>query len=157
MNVVNSVTPPVDETTIDLGLQLAAIAGLSVVMVVIHTLGLIGISRLLGLKEERLLEHEFDSRAVGLIASFGLLLILLHMVEILVFGLFYLTVSPLNLEEALFYSASAYATLGRTADYFPPDWRLIGAFEALIGFILIGWSTAFMVTTMRKLAESAEK
>ena len=157
MNVVNSVTPAVDETTIDLGLQLTAIAGLSVVMVVVHTLGLIGISRLLGLKEQRLLEHDFDSRAVALIAGFGLLLILLHMAEIVVFALFYLTVSSLNFEEALFYSASAYATLGRTAEYFPPDWRLVGAIEALIGFILIGWSTAFMVTTMRKLAESAEK
>lgn len=157
MNVVNSVAPNVDETTIDLGFQLAAIGGLSLVMVVMHTLGLVGISRLLGLKEERLLEHEFDYGAVGLIGSFGLLLILLHMAEIVVFALFYLLVSALNFEEALYYSASAYATLGRTADYFPPDWRLVGAIEALIGFILIGWSTAFMVTTMRKLAESAEK
>jgi hypothetical protein len=64
-------------------------------------------------------------------------------------------VSHLDLEKALYYSASAYATLGRTADYFPVTWRLIGAIEALIGFILIGWSTAFMVTTMRKLSESA--
>ena len=157
MNIVNSVAPAVDETTVDLGLQLTAIAGLSLLMVVIHTLGLVGISRILGLQEKRLLEHEFDSRAVGLIASFGLLLILLHMAEIVVFALFYLKVSALNFEEALYYSASAYATLGRTADYFPPDWRLVGAIEALIGFILIGWSTAFMVTTMRKLSESAEK
>ena len=157
MNVVNSVAPPVDETTLDLTLQLSAIAGLSLVMVVMHTLGLVGISALLGLKEKRLLNHEFDHRAVALIAAFGLLLILLHMAEILVFALFYLLVSPLNFEEALFYSASAYATLGRTADYFPPDWRLVGASEALIGFILIGWSTAFMVTTMRKLAETADK
>lgn len=157
MNIVNSVAPAVGDTTIDLGIQLAAIAGLSLVMVVMHTLGLIGISRLLGLQEKRLLEHAFDHRAVGLIGSFGLLLILLHMAEILVFALFYLAVSGLNFEEALYYSASAYATLGRTADYFPSDWRLMGAFEALIGFILIGWSTAFMVTTMRKLAESADK
>ena len=156
MNVVNAVAPKVDETTVDLGLQLVVIAGMSLVMVVIHTLGLIGISRLLGLKEKRLLQHDFDYRAVGLIGSFGLLLILLHMVEILVFALFYLTVSELNFEEALYFSASAYATLGRTADYFPSDWRLVGAIEALIGFILIGWSTAFMVTTMRKLADSSD-
>jgi hypothetical protein len=156
VNVVNAVAPNVDETTVDLGLQLAAIGGLSLVMVIVHTLGLVGISRLLGLQEKRLLEHDFDSRAVGLIGSFGLLLILLHMSEILIFALFYLAVSPLDFEEALYYSASAYATLGRTADYFPSDWRLLGAIEALIGFILIGWSTAFMVTTMRKLSESAE-
>ena len=157
MNIVNSVAPQVDQTTVDLGLQLAVIASMSLVMVVIHTLGLIGISRLLGLREKRLLEHAFDHRAVGLIGSFGLLLIMLHLAEIFVFALLYLEVSTLDFEEALYYSASAYATLGRTADYFPSDWRLVGAFEALIGFILIGWSTAFMVTTMRKLAENAEK
>ena len=72
------------------------------------------------------------------------------------FHVFFLLVSAMNLPEALFYSASAYATLGWTADYFPTSWRLIGAVEALIGFILIGWSTAFMVTTMRKLSESAK-
>lgn len=156
MNVVNAVAPEVDETTVDLGLQLAAIAGLSLVIVIMHTLGLIGISRLLGLREKRLLEHDFDFRAVGLIGSFGLLLILLHMVEILVFTIFYMGVSDLHLEEALYYSASAYATLGRTADYFPSEWRLIGAFEGLIGFILIGWSTAFMVSTMQNLTDSKD-
>ena len=45
----------------------------------------------------------------------------------------------------------AYATLGRTADYFPPDWRLIGALEALIGFLLIGWSKAFIVSKANRL------
>ena len=102
MNSVNAVTPDIDESTVELGMQLAVIAGMSLVMVVIHTLGLIGISRLLGLKEKRLLEHDFDYRAVGLIAGFGLLLILLHLMEILVFALFYLTVSGLNFEEALY-------------------------------------------------------
>ncbi len=104
-----------------------------------------------------MLKHDFDISAIALLASFGLLVLFLHMLEILVFALFYMYVSHLDLERALFYSASAYATLGRTADYFPTTWRLIGAVEALIGFILIGWSTAFMVTTMRKLAESANK
>lgn len=56
-----------------------------------------------------------------------------------------------SLEEALYYSASAYATLGQTAEYFPDEWRLIGAVEALIGFVLISWSTAFMATTLNRL------
>jgi hypothetical protein len=58
-----------------------------------------------------------------------------------------------TLEEALFYSASAYATLGWTADYFPPEWRLIGAIEALVGFLMLGWSTAFVVATMNRLRD----
>ena len=34
---------------------------------------------------------------------------------------------------------------------FPPQWRLVGAVEALAGFLLIGWSTAVFVTDMNKL------
>ena len=56
-----------------------------------------------------------------------------------------------TVEEALYYSASAYATLGRGAEFFPADWRLIGALEALIGFLLIGWSTAFIVSKVNRL------
>jgi hypothetical protein len=82
----------------------------------------------------------------------GFTLLLLHSLEIGLFGAFYLWVGGVEtVKEALFYSASTYTTLGRTAEYFPPDWRLIGAFEALIGFLLIGWSTAFIVSKANKL------
>ena len=57
----------------------------------------------------------------------------------------------LALEAALYYSASAYATLGTPADDFPVEWRLVGALEALIGFLLIGWSTAFIVGNVGEL------
>jgi hypothetical protein len=142
-------------TTVDLGLQLASATGLVLLMVILHSVGLIGISRILRLKDERLLKHELDVSAFGLLGAFGVLLFALHIVEIVIFALFYVLVGAMDgFEAALFYSASAYATLGWTADYFPPEWRLIGALEALIGFVLIGWSTAFMVSTMQKLSES---
>ena len=123
-------------------------------MTVIHSLGLLGISRILRLDESRLEEHELNFSAMALMGMLGLSLFALHIAEIFVFAGFYLAVGALeSLEEALYYSASAYATLGRTAEYFPEDWRLIGALEALVGFLLIGWSTAFMVGTMRKLTD----
>lgn len=142
-------------TTLDLGIQLAVGAGLVAVMTVTHSLGLVAISKALRLEKDRLLKHEFNAQAVGLLASFGLLLFALHIAEIFIFAIFYIVVDAVQtLEQALYYSASAYATLGWTADYFPPDWRLIGTLEALIGFILIGWSTAFMVSTMQNLTDS---
>jgi hypothetical protein len=154
VNVVNSVTPEVGESTIELGTQLGAAAGLVLVMVVIHSLGLLLISQVFSLSKEDLRDKSFDLASIPLLATLGLLIFLLHIVEIFVFAGFYLAVGAMQtLEEALFYSASTYATLGWTADYFPPEWRLIGAFEALIGFILIGWSTAFMVKTMNRLRD----
>lgn len=46
---VKSVAPALDENTVELGVQLAASAGLLLVMVVIHTVGLLLISNVLKL------------------------------------------------------------------------------------------------------------
>jgi hypothetical protein len=80
------------------------------------------------------------------------MLFALHFVEIALLALFYLAVGAFHgLEEALFFSASAYATLAQPEVGFPIEWRLVGAMEGLIGFLLIGWSTAFFVTDMNRL------
>lgn len=154
-NIGNSIEQ-IDETTVALGVQLGVTAGFVLLMTVIHAVGLLGISWLLGLKDERLREHDLNAWAIWLMARLGLCVFTLHLIEIAIFAGFYLAVGGVEtVEEALYFSASAYATLGRTAEYFPPEWRLLGAIEALIGFILIGWSTAFVVSTIRKLSEEA--
>ena len=140
------------QAAVDLGLELGVGAAFVVAMVAVHSFGLVSISKLLRLERDRLLKHEFNLRAIGLLSAFGLMMLALHIAEIFVFALFYAKVgaSP-SLADALFYSASAYVTLGLQGDL-AGGWRLIGALEALIGFVLIGWSTAFMVSTMRNLA-----
>jgi hypothetical protein len=138
--------------TVELSLQLGVSAALVLAMSVLHSLGLVAISRLLPLGKGRLSERHFDARSSWLLGALGLLLFMLHIAEIWLFAGLYLAIGAMrSLEEALYYSAAAYATLGRTADYFPDEWRLLGAVEALIGFILISWSTAFMATTMNRL------
>lgn len=133
-------------------IQLTASAALALLMTLIHGVGLIAIARMLRLKKDRLEEREFDYGALLLMGTVGMLVFALHTLEIWVFAVFYLVVGAIaSLEDALFYSAAAYATLGRTVDSFPSEWRLVGAFEALIGFLLIGWSTAFVVNTMNRL------
>lgn len=138
--------------TVTLGKQLASAAGMMLAMTVTHALGLTGISKLLNLRKEHLKEMSFSFKSIALMSGMGLLLLTLHTFEIGLFAAFYLLIDAMQgVEEALYYSASAYATLGRSADYFPPDWRLIGAIEALIGFLLIGWSTAFIVSKANRL------
>ena len=139
----------------DILLQLAVSAGLVLLMTVIHGLGLLAIAKGLRLKKERLEERSLDAGALVLMGAVGMAIFALHTLEIWVFAAFYMLVGAIErLDDALYYSASAYATLGRPADFFPDDWRLIGALEALVGFVLIGWSTAFIVTTMNRLRRS---
>lgn len=141
-----------DAETITLGRQLLAAAGMMLAVTLTHALGLMCISRTLRLRSERLEQIDFSWRTFGLGAGMALLLLLLHSVQIAMFAGFYLYIGVMtDLEDALYYSASAYTTLGRTADTFPETWRLIGAIEALIGFLMLGWTTAFMVRKINRL------
>lgn len=76
----------------------------------------------------------------------ALALFALHVLEVLLYAVFFQLLGAFaNLEEALFYSTASYATIGYDADLIPVQWRLLVASEALVGFLLLGWSTAFLV------------
>ena len=139
---------------VDLSLQLVVVAGFVLLMVLTHSAGLVGISRALHLHDEKSIPNEFGLRAAALMGTYGLLLFVLHFLEIFIFAVFFRYAGALrSMEEALYYSASCYATLGTAAENIAQEWRLVGALEALIGFVLIGWSTAFMVRTLRKIID----
>ena len=140
------------QEAISLGMQLGSAALLVVVMTLLHSSGLAAISRLFGLRDEQLKELDFDFVAIARMAAMAAALFVLHLFEIWVFAAFYLLVGAIgDLEEALYFSASTYSTLGRTEEFFPRDWRLLGSLESLIGFLLIGWSTAYIVSKVNKM------
>jgi hypothetical protein len=132
--------------------QLAAAALLMVVMTLVHALGVLGIARGLRLDRRREPGGRLRPGTVAILGAVALLLFGLHMAEIGLFAAFYLAIGAFaDLEEALFASAASYATLAQPENGFPLEWRLVGAIEGLVGFLLIGWSTAFFVTDMNKL------
>jgi hypothetical protein len=135
-----------------LGTQIIAAFLLVVLMVLIHAVGVVLITKLLRLEDSALRARQLDFRAFGLLTSMALSLFMIHTLEITLFALFYLEVGAIEtVEEALYFSASSYATLGHPDIDFPERWRLLGAFEGVAGFLLIGWSTAVFVTDMNKL------
>ena len=132
--------------------QLGAAAGLVVLMTFVHAVGIVGFTRLFGLDDRALRAHRVDLKAFGLLITVALCLFSLHLVEIALFAAFYMLVGAIGaLEPALFYSATAYTTLGHPEIAFPTEWRLVGAIEGLVGFLLIGWSTGVFIADMNKL------
>ncbi len=130
----------------NLGHQLIAASLLMIVVALVHGLGIVAITRLLALEQDALRQRRVDLAAYGLLVLIALCLFALHVAEIGLFALFYLAVGAIDaFEAALFFSASAYATLANTEPGFPAEWRLVGAIEGLIGFLMIGWSTAIFV------------
>ncbi len=135
-----------------LGTQILVAFLLVLLTVLIHGMGVVLVTRLLRLEDSTLRAHQLDYRAFGLLTSMALSLFVLHALEISLFALFYLQAGAVHtLEASLYFSASSYATLGHPDIDFPLEWRLLGAIEGLVGFLLIGWSTAVFVTDMNKL------
>lgn len=134
--------------------QFGAALVLVALCALIHAMGLAGISRLFHLEDEELAKRKFDLTAFWLIVVIALSLFVVHIAEIWLFAIFYRIVDAVpTLNDALYYSASAYTTTGSRVERLGDDWRLLGASEALGGFLLIGWSTAYLVQKLRKLNE----
>ena len=125
---------------------------LTVLCLLAHGFGIVVITRVLRLEEQRLRNKQLGAGAFLLLTGVALGVFVLHLVEIAVFAAFYLAAGLLpRLVQALFFSASAYSTLGTVDLDLPDNWRLVGAIEGVAGFLLLGWSTAFFVTDMNLL------
>ena len=81
-----------------------------------------------------------------------------HIVQIWVWTIFYIMVgaSP-TLEEALYYSTSTFTTVGYGDVLLSREWRLLGALQSANGFILFGWSTAFIFEVMSRLYQNQKE
>ena len=114
--------------------------------VLIHTVGLIGVTRLMNYVRAwfRLHRHE-AGRTVAMIATV-LALFVVHSVEIWLWALAYLTLGALsNIDTAIYFSITTFATIGYGDVVLSHDWRLLGSLEGISGLILIGWSIAYLV------------
>lgn len=85
-----------------------------------------------------------------LAASVGLFA--LHTLEIWLHAAAYLLVgAAANFEEALYFSTVTYTTLGYGDIVLAQTWRIFGAIEGATGLMMIGWSTAFLVSILAQL------
>ena len=76
----------------------------------------------------------------------------IHTVEIWLYAGLYLSLRAVpNFENALYFSTVTYATIGYGDVLIAKPWRILGAIEGAIGVIMLGWSTAFLVSLMSQL------
>lgn len=131
--------------------QLLIATGLVGATVVAHLIGLDLLQAMLSWHLKRLTAWvHLDRKVVPLGIVLGLFA--LHGVEIWLYALVYWRAGLLpHLEQALYFSISAYSSLGETGTLLPAAWRIVGALEAINGMLLIGWSTAFLFQILSHL------
>jgi hypothetical protein len=79
-------------------------------------------------------------------------MIFLHLIEIALWGLFYVWQDAIpDLQSALYFSAVTYTTTGYGDVVLPGPWRLQGGIEALTGILMCGWSTGFFFAVLSRM------
>ncbi len=121
-------------------------SGLVALSVLIHTIGLIVIARATPVVAGRLglRNHDVGRTLVMTATVLGILAVLT--VEVWTWAIAYLLLGSIsNLMDALSLSTAMFSTAGYGTVIFNPDWRLLTSLEGIDGFLLIGWSTAYLV------------
>ena len=85
--------------------------------------------------------------------------VLLHLAEIAVWAFFYAWQGAMpDMASAVYFSGVTYTTTGYGDLILAPEWRLVGAVEALTGILMCGWSTAFFVAVVgRSMATTGSR
>ena len=79
-------------------------------------------------------------------------IVLLHLLEITVWATYYVFKGAMpDLPTSLYFSAVTYTTTGYGDLVLPPEWRLVGAVEALTGILMCGWSTGFFFAAVSRM------
>lgn len=128
---------------------------LVVLCVVIHGLTLFSLNRVM--RGEAALERirhirPLSPRGAVFTLSIVLTMFALHGLEIWIFALTYWHLGAVqDLESALYFSTISYSTVGYNDTHILAEWRLLGAFESILGIFLLGWSTAFFFRMLGRI------
>ena len=115
--------------------------------VLVHTLGLVLMERLTPGMAKRLGFHAHDPGRALVMTGSVLGLFLLHTIEVWLWAAAFEMMDVVqSFAGALELSTAMFSTLGYNgSEAIAPQWRLLTALEGINGFLLIGWSTAYLV------------
>lgn len=120
--------------------------------ILFHLAGLAGLMGLMRLHGSRANGYTSLLDQVAAIVGVGFGLFALHTMEIWAYALLYLTLGATpDLETALYFSTTTYATIGYGDLTLSRAWRILGAIEGANGVILLGWSTAFFISVVGRM------
>lgn len=133
-----------------MAIQLSLASVMVLVTVSVHLIGLAGLVR--GLRSHHRLARRLKISPISLLLVASVGLFALHTVEIWLYALLYLLLGATSdFESSLYFSTVTYASIGYGDVLLAKPWRILGAIEGATGVIMLGWSTAFLVSLIVQL------
>jgi len=131
-------------------LQLALATIMVTATAFIHLVGLAILTRMLRSHSRLLRKLRIMPLTLLLAATIGIIGI--HTVEIWAYAAAYRGLDAFgSFEEALYYSTVTYSSIGYGDVLMPHGWRILGAIEGAAGIIMLGWSTAYLVSLLTQM------
>jgi hypothetical protein len=127
---------------LNLGLGLLVIS----FTVVIHTYGLMAVTHVMAWITSHMRLQGRHNRIIAM-NSVVIGIFAVITVEVWLWALIYYLIKVMpDFQTALYFSTSTFSTVGYGDVVLNHDWRLLAALESIDGFLLIGWSTAYLVS-----------
>jgi len=130
--------------------QLVLATAMVIAIGLIHLLGLALLTRMLRSHNRAFQSLRIMPLTMLLTATIGIIGI--HTIEIWLYAALYLGLGAFNhFEEALYFSTVTYASIGYGDVLMQHHWRVLGAIEGAAGIIMLGLSTAYLVSLLTQL------
>lgn len=94
-------------------------------------------------------KHKSRLTAIIFIDLVVLLIVFAAFIEAVIWGCsFYLLGALDNVFEAIYFSIVTLTTLGYGDITLSSEWRILASFEAIVGVVMFGWSTALLMSAI---------
>jgi len=135
-----------------LAAPLALSALLVVVTVIIQIAGLAVLIWIMRIRSRRYRGLAYLMQQLGVILLVVTGLFGVHAVQIWLYaGVFMWLGEFQTFEAALYFSTSSFTTVGYGEVYLESRWRIVSAIQSANGFLLLGWSTVFLISVLSRL------